>query len=380
MDPRPGQASQLLSKLWQVSEIQKVTAQLFDGRDIHYFDDASSKLPQQRKPDRREPAQRPELAELRHDPLTNEWIAVAAHRHTRAFLPPTNQCPLCPATDENLSEIPDNFDVAVFENKNPAFGALGEGVTTADLTVSASYGLGETRPAVGKCEVIVFSPEHNGSLGQMPVARVHTVLEALADRTDELQRLPGVKQVFPFENRGEEIGVTLHHPHGQIYSYPYVTPKTQKLIEAATKNPNLFDEVLKFEAASSRVLLESDSFISYVPFAARWPIEAHLLPKRAVRNHSELTSDERLELASMYSSLLRAFETVYDNPSPYIAAWHQAPTIEAGKNLRLQLQITSPRRAADKLKYLAGSESAMGAFIADIPAEAIADQLRQALS
>ena len=357
-----------------------MTAQLFDGRDIHYFDDASSKLPQQRKPDRREPAQRPELAELRHDPLANEWIAVAGHRHTRAFLPPTNQCPLCPATDENLSEVPDNFDVAVFENKNPAFGALGEGVTTEDLTVSASYGLGETRPAVGKCEVIVFSPEHNGSLGQMPVARVHTVLEALADRTDELQRLPAVKQVFPFENRGEEIGVTLHHPHGQIYSYPYVTPKTQKLIEAATKNPNLFDEVLEFEAASSRVLLESDSFISYVPFAARWPIEAHLLPKRAVRNHAELTSDERLELANMYSSLLRAFETVYDNPSPYIAAWHQAPTIEAGKNLRLQLQITSPRRAADKLKYLAGSESAMGAFIADIPAEVIADQLRQALS
>ena len=377
---RPGPAGQLLSKLWQVSKIRKVTAQLFDGRDIHYFDDASSMLPQQRKPDRREPAQRPELAELRHDPLTNEWIAVASHRHTRAFLPPTSQCPLCPATDQNLSEVPDNFDVAVFENKNPAFGALVSGQTPEDLTSSGTFGLGDKRPAVGKCEVIVFSPEHDGSLGQMPVARVHTVLEALADRTDELQRLPGVKQVFPFENRGEEIGVTLHHPHGQIYSYPYVAPRTQRLIEAVSKNPNLFDEIIKFEDASSRVLLESDSFISYVPFAARWPIEAHLLPKRAVKNHSELTDDERLELASMYSSLLRAFETVYETPSPYIAAWHQAPIIDAGKNLRLQLQITSPRRAEDKLKYLAGSESAMGAFIADISAETIANQLKKALS
>ena len=373
-------AGRLLSKLWQVSKIQKVTAQLFDGREIHYFDDADSALPKERKPDQREPAPRPELAKLRHDPLTNEWIAVAAHRHTRAFLPPTNQCPLCPATNDNLSEVPDNFDVAVFENKNPAFGALGDGVIPDDLTAAASYGLGETRPAVGRCEVVVFSPEHNGSLGQMPIPRVHTVLEALADRTDELQRLPGVKQVFPFENRGEEIGVTLHHPHGQIYSYPYLTPKTQKVLEAVSKNPDLFEEILKFESSSSRVLLESDSFISYVPFAARWPIEAHLLPKRAVKNHAELTSDERLELASMYSSLLRAFETVYENPSPYIAAWHQAPTIEAAKNLRLQLQITSPRRATDKLKYLAGSESAMGAFIADITAETIADQLRQALS
>ena len=371
---------ELISKLWQVSQIQKVTGKLFDGRDIHYFDDAASSLPKVRKPDQREPAERPELAELRHDPLTNEWIAVAAHRHTRAFLPPTNQCPLCPATDQNLSEVPDNFDVAVFENKNPAFGALSDGVTPDDLTAPASYGLGETRPAIGRCEVVVFSPEHSGSLGQMPVARVHTVLEALADRTDELQRLAGVKQVFPFENRGEEIGVTLHHPHGQIYSYPYVAPKTQKLIEQVSKNPDLFDEIIRFEAASSRVLLESDSFVSYVPFAARWPIEAHLLPKRAVKNHADLTSDERLELASMYSSLLRAFETVYKTPSPYIAAWHQAPIVEAGKNLRLQLQITSPRRAEDKLKYLAGSESAMGAFIADITAETIADQIRQALS
>ncbi len=357
-----------------------MTAQLFDGREIHYFDDASSQLSTERKPDLRPPAERPELAQLRHDPLTAEWIAVAAHRHTRAFLPPTNQCPLCPATAQNQSEVPDNFDVAVFENKNPAFGALGNGHNPEDLTHAANYELGETRPAVGKCEVVVFSPEHTGSLGQMPVERVHTVLEALADRTDELQRLAGVKQVFPFENRGEEIGVTLHHPHGQIYSYPFVTPKTQKLIESVAKNPGLFEEILKFEAGSSRVLLESDSFISYVPFAARWPIEAHLLPKRAVRNHVELTADERLELASMYSSLLRAFETVYETPSPYIAAWHQAPTIEVGKNLRLQLQVTSPRRAANKLKYLAGSESAMGAFIADIPAEAIADQLRQVLS
>jgi UDPglucose--hexose-1-phosphate uridylyltransferase len=214
----------------------------------------------------------------------------------------------------------------------------------------------------------------------MPVARVLTVLEALADRTDDLQRLPGVKQVFPFENRGQEIGVTLHHPHGQIYSYPYVTPRSQKLLEMATSNPSLFEEILSFEKNSERVLIETESFLAYVPFAARWPMEAHLLPKRHIANHAELTSDERAELANVYSSLLRAFETVYETPSPYIAAWHQAPLVEGGKNLRLQLQITSPRRAADKLKYLAGSESAMGAFVADISAETIASQLRRVLS
>jgi UDPglucose--hexose-1-phosphate uridylyltransferase len=189
-----------------------------------------------------------------------------------------------------------------------------------------------------------------------------------------------VKQVFPFENRGQEIGVTLHHPHSQIYCYPYVTPRTTKLLQAIYDHGSgFFQDILAFEQASDRVLIKSDSFTAYVPFAARWPMEAHLLPHRDVRNHFELTNDERQELAEIYSRMLRAFETVYETPSPYIAAWHQAPNVSGGEHVRLQLQITSPRRASDKLKYLAGSESAMGAFIADIPAEDIAAQLRNAL-
>jgi UDPglucose--hexose-1-phosphate uridylyltransferase len=363
-----------------VGNIQKITGELFDGRQIHYFDDADSTLPNTRKADLREAASRPPLAELKHDPLTGEWIAVAAHRHTRAFLPPSHECPLCPTTDSYLSEVPDNFDVAVFENKNPAFGALPDGSTVPVLESSNEIRFGETKPAVGRCEVVVFSSEHSGSLAQMPTSRVHTVLQALAQRTEELQGLNGVKQVFPFENRGEEIGVTLHHPHGQIYCYPYVTPKTKKLLESIKSHSGeFFQDLLEFEQGSNRVLIKSESFTAYVPFAARWPMEAHLLPNRHIRNHTELKDDERLELADVYSKLLRSFELAYETPSPYIAAWHQAPLVPGGEQARLQLQITSPRRGADKLKYLAGSESAMGAFIADIPAEDIAAQLRGAL-
>jgi len=364
-----------------VRNIPKITTDLFDGRQIHYFDDKASDLPSTRKKDLRETASRPPLAELKHDPLTGEWIAVAAHRHTRAYMPPSNECPLCPATDTYLSEVPDNFDVAVFENKNPAFGALPDGATLPVLESTSAIALGESKMAIGRCEVVVFSPEHNGSLAQVPSSRVHTVLEALAQRTDELQGLAGVKQVFPFENRGQEIGVTLHHPHGQIYCYPYVTPRTKKLLESIKSHgSSFFQDLLEFEQGSNRVLIKSESFTAYVPFAARWPMEAHLLPNRHVRNHAELTDDERLELADVYSKLLRSFELAYDTPSPYIAAWHQAPLVPGGENARLQLQITSPRRASDKLKYLAGSESAMGAFIADIPAEDIAAQLRKAIS
>jgi UDPglucose--hexose-1-phosphate uridylyltransferase len=226
----------------------------------------------------------------------------------------------------------------------------------------------------------VFSPEHLGSLGALPVERVKTVIDALADRTEHLQSLAGVMQVFPFENRGQEIGVTLHHPHGQIYAYPFVTPRTQKLLGSIERfGADLFAETLEFESASERVLIKSDSFTAYVPFAGRWPIEIHLLPHRHVQHLGQLTEDEKAELASVYRRLLRSLDEIYDSPTPYIAAWHQAPLLQAGKNVRLQLQITSPRRAADKLKYLAGSESAMGAFIADFAPEKTAAQIREAL-
>jgi UDPglucose--hexose-1-phosphate uridylyltransferase len=227
---------------------------------------------------------------------------------------------------------------------------------------------------------VVFSPEHLGSLGALPVERVKTVLDALADRTEHLQSLPGVMQVFPFENRGQEIGVTLHHPHGQIYAYPFVTPRTQKLLSSIERfGEDLFAQTLKFEQNSERTLISGENFTAYVPFAGRWPIEIHLLPHRHVQHLAQLTADERIELAAIYQNLLRSLDEIYETPTPYISAWHQAPLIEAGKNVRLQLQITSPRRAADKLKYLAGSESAMGAFIADFAPEKTAAQIREAL-
>lgn len=353
---------------------------LSDGRELIYFDDSGSALPAERKPDLREPAERPSVAEMRLDSLTGDWISVAAARHNRAFLPPAHECPLCPATDTYLSEIPDNFDVAVFENKSPSFGPDLAAVDDENYSVVPNLKLGERRASIGRCEVVVFSPAHLGSLADQSVERVRTIIDAWADRTAELSQLPGVRQVFPFENRGQEIGVTLHHPHGQIYSYPYVTPRTQKLLSSIEAyGPNLFADTLAFEQAGERVLIQGEHFTAYVPFAGRWPIEIHLLPHRHVQNLSQLSEDERAELASTYSRLLKALDTVYDTPTPYISAWHQAPLVAGGENVRLQLQITSPRRAADKLKYLAGSESAMGAFIADFPPETTAAMLRGAI-
>ena len=354
----------------------RIDGKLFDGRDLFYFDDPQSTQPSTRKPDARDSAERPQTAQLRFDPLTSEWITVASHRQQRAFLPPQHSCPLCPTTETNLSELPDNFDVAVFENKGPAFGPeLGQ---IEHPNGKPRFGFSTT--SFGRCEVVVFSPEHQGSLSQMPLSRVRTVIAAWMDRTRELFAMEGVVQVFPFENRGEEIGVTLHHPHGQIYSYPFVPPKTKALLDSvASHNGDFFEELLAFESSSERKVLDSEHFIAFVPYAARWPLEIHLLPKRHIQDLSQLTEQEADDLAVQYKKLLLAVDRIYDTPTPYIAAWHQAPMVENREQIRLMLQITSPRRAADKLKYLAGSESAMGAFVGDIEPEQTAARIKEVI-
>lgn len=362
---------------------------LADGRELIYFDDPGTALGPERAVDARELAARPETATMRRDVLTGDWISVAAARQNRAFLPPAHLDPLAPQTPDNPSEIPSLYDVAVFENKSPSFGpalAVVHGDAPAgsdaprDLADLDAPGLGRTRTSVGRCEVVCFSPEHEGSFGTLTPTRARTVIEAWADRTAALSRLPGVQQVFPFENRGETIGVTLPHPHGQIYAYPYITPRTTSLLAAIEREgADLFDRILEFERSSDRVLLSGEHWTAFVPFAARWPLEVHLLPHRQVADLAETSDAERDELAPLYLRLLRGVDALYDSPTPYIAAWHQAPVHRARDTARLHLQLTSPRRAADKLKFLAGSEAAMGAWIGDVPPEHAAARLREAI-
>ena len=365
--------------------IRRDTA-LADGRDLFYYDDPDTTLGAERGIDQRALDPRPATATMRQDILTGDWISIAAARQNRAFLPPAELDPLSPQTPTNPSEIPSRYDVAVFENRSPSFGpalsaAHGDAPEAPNpprgLDDLDALGLGSVRTSVGRCEGVCFSPEHTGSFGTQSVTRARTVIEAWADRTAALSALPGVEQVFPFENRGEAIGVTLPHPHGQIYAYPYVTPRTRRLVENISRtSPDLMQRVLDFEQDGSRVILAGEHWTAYVPFAARWPIEVHLMPHRHVPDFAEATDTERDELAGLYLRLLRGIDTLYDTPTPYIAAWHQAPVNVARDTVRMHLEITSPRRAADKLKFLAGSEAAMGAWIGDIPPEDAAARLR----
>ncbi|MCR2812323.1 galactose-1-phosphate uridylyltransferase [Microbacterium sp. zg.Y1090] len=369
--------------------VVKRSTRLADGRELFYFDDPDTTLGAERAVDARTLDPRPATATMRQDVLTGDWISIAAARQNRAFLPPAELDPLAPQTPTNPSEIPSRYDVAVFENKSPSFGpalaeAFGDAPAAGDPPRGVEdlehLGLGRTRTSVGRCEVVCFSPEHAGSFGTLSVTRARTVIEAWADRTAALSALPGVEQVFPFENRGEAIGVTLPHPHGQIYAYPYITPRTTRLLDSIDRTaPDLFERILDFERSGPRVILSGEHWTAFVPFAARWPIEVHLLPHRQVADFAETTDAERDELAPLYLRLLRGVDALYDSPTPYIAAWHQAPVRHGRDTVRLNLQLTSPRRAADKLKFLAGSEAAMGAWIGDVTPEAAAERLRAAV-
>ncbi|MDQ1608052.1 MAG: UDPglucose--hexose-phosphate uridylyltransferase [Microbacteriaceae bacterium] len=361
-----------------MAHITKREHTLADGRELIYFDDADTTLPPDRSPDLREATPRPATATMRQDVLTGEWVSIAAARQDRVFLPPAELDPLAPATPTNPSEIPSNYDVAVFENRSPSFGPLLDGDNAPEgIADLAAIGLGRTRTSVGRCEVVCFSPEHEGSFGTLTRSRARTVIEAWADRTAALSAMPGIRQVFPFENRGEAIGVTLRHPHGQIYAYPYITPRTERLIASLDQyGPTLFADILEGERASERVILTGEHWTAFVPFAARWPIEVHMLPHRHVPDFAVTSEAERDELAVLYLRLLRGIDALYETPTPYIAAWHQAPVGVRRDEIRLMLQVTSPRRAADKLKYLAGSEAAMGAWIGDVPPEQAAAFIR----
>jgi UDPglucose--hexose-1-phosphate uridylyltransferase len=357
----------------------RTVTRMADGRELIYFDEAPALL--RGRPDRRDLPPPPPASQLRYDPLLDEWVSVAAHRQSRTFLPPVDECPLCPSTVDRLTEIPDpDYDVVVFENRFPSYSSR-----PAALDGSESVPrLNAVRPSAGRCEVVCFTSAHDGSFADLSPARVRTVLDVLADRTTALASLPDVADVFCFENRGVEIGVTLHHPHGQIYGYPFVAPRTRTMLAAAARHVsatgrNLFADVLQAEQdAKERVVAANDHWTAFVPAAARWPVEVVIAPHRQLPDLPALSTVERDAFGPLYLDVLRRLNALFDTPAPYVAGWRQAPVRQDRDLAYLHLQLFSTRRAAGRLKYLAGSESAMGAFVNDVLPEDTAIALRAA--
>ena len=347
-----------------------------DGRTIRYYDTSGQS---RNVKDLRPAEEQPEIGELRLDPLVNEWVAMAAHRQGRIFLPPKELCPLCPTAGDLLTEIPENdFEVVVFDNRSPSLKPPSGDFALPDLVGSDT----DEGVAAGKCEVICFTADHGGAFKSLSPQRVRTLLEAWRDRTRELSQEPYIEHIAPFENRGEEIGVTLAHPHGQIYAYSYLPPRVTKMLEVAKAHHQktgrvLFDDVLARELRDGdRVIAKNEHWVAFTPYASRYPFEIHVAPLQPVADLAQLAPAACDSFPSLAIEVMQRLDGVFGIDMAYIAAWHQAPVRQGRDLLRLHWQITSVRRAPGKLKYLAGSESAMGAFIMDMQPEQSAQQLK----
>jgi len=321
------------------------------------------------------------MSELRWNPVLREWIVTATHRQTRTFLPPAEHCPLCPARPGKPdTEIPrTDFDIVVFENRFPSL------QRNPPPPAVESTPLCPVRPAQGVCEVVVYTPQHEGSLASQPLERIRRLIEVWADRYAELGARPEIRYVLIFENRGEIIGVTLHHPHGQIYAYPFIPPIPQRELDSAAEHHRrtgncLFCDLLAQERADGRrMILENRHFSAFVPFYARWPYEVHIYPRAHRPSLPDLTNEERWDLARILKRMLTAYDALWGFPMPYMMWMHQQPTDGQEHPYHFHIEICPPLRTADKKKYRASNESGAGLFINDTLPEEKAEELRAAL-
>lgn len=315
---------------------------------------------------------------LRWHPLRQEWVVYAAHRQSRTYLPPVDFDPLRPSTDPAVpTEVPSgNWEVAAFENRFPSLRPDAHGAP--ELIVP-------TAPARGTCEVIVYTPDPEGSLGALPVERISLVVAVWAERTREIGSRSEIQYVFPFENRGEVVGVTLAHPHGQLYAYPFIPPVPARMFRAAQDHyaaagTTLLETLLRDEALDGRrILYAGPHAIAWVPVCARYAYEVWVAPRRPAPWLSELDTDEHQDLARALKAVLVAYDSLWNRPLPYVLGVYQSPTDGLPHpEGHLHLELWPPHRAPDRLKYLAGTELGMGTFSADTLPEEKAAELRAA--
>jgi UDPglucose--hexose-1-phosphate uridylyltransferase len=319
------------------------------------------------------------MSEMRWNPILEEWVVTSTHRQERTFLPLEDYCPLCPTKPGGFpTEVPaSDYEIVVFENKFPAFRREppSPAVSGSDLC--------PVRPSQGICEVVLYSPRHDATLTDMSVAEIRRLIAVWADRTAELGALDYIHYVYVFENKGAVIGVTLTHPHGQIYAFPDIPPIIQRELAAAHKHRQrtgrcLFCDVLAQERADGRrIVLENNSFTAFVPFYARWPYETHVYARAHHLSLLDLDDGERLNLARLLKALLTRFDALWGLSLPYMMALHQAPTDgQDYSHYHFHIEFYPPYRTRDKLKYLASVESGAGTFLNDTLPEGTAAALR----
>ncbi len=315
------------------------------------------------------------MAELRWNPLIKDWVMIASHRQNRPQMP-KDWCPFCPGS----GKVPEHFTVYKYDNDFPA---LSQTPPEPDNVATALY---KTKPAYGKCEVILYSPEHTVTLPQLPVPHIRELVDLWTERFSELQKDEKIKYVFIFENRGEVVGVTMPHPHGQIYGYSVIPKKIE--LEMASFQEHLANtgrcllcDMLADEVKDGRrVIFENDDFLVFLPFFSEYPYGLYIAAKRHVQNLTELTDQEKNSLAKTLKEAAGALDSLFDYAFPYMMCMYQNP-VNTGEDTsfhHFHIAFYPPMRSADKVKFNASSETGAWAHCNPTAPEEKAAELRAA--
>jgi UDPglucose--hexose-1-phosphate uridylyltransferase len=298
--------------------------------------------------------------ELRFDTLTGEWVNIVGNRQARPNLPDEG-CPFCVGG----LEAPEPYDVRWFENRWPAY------------TPGAPLEFGEEirLPAVGACEVVLFSPEHDASLSTLGLAQVRKVIDLWADRTAALLARPEIEYVLVFENRGPEVGATIQHPHGQIYAYPFVPPAPAQEIRAG--GCTVCDEVARELEDGARIVATAGDWVAWVPYASGYAYGLRMAPRAHVASIPALDDGARESLATLLIDVLGRYERLWNAPFPYLLWFHQAPA-GGGDDWHVHAHTAPPLRAPGIARFVASGELGSGTLSNPVVPEDAATQLRKA--
>lgn len=316
------------------------------------------------------------MAELRRHPFTKDWVMIASHRQNRPQMP-EDYCPFCPGS----GKVPDHYDVHKYDNDFPA---LSQNPPAPDDVATDFF---KTEPAYGKCEVILYSPEHTITLPELSTAHIVKLVDLWAERLEALRCDKNIKFVFIFENRGEAVGVTMPHPHGQIYGYPFVPKKVELKLDASKeyfqqKHNCLFCDMLKEEKAfKQRIIFENEHFTVFLPFFTEYPYGFYIYSNAHKQNISEFNTEERKSLAETLRQATGTLDSLFDYKFPYMMCMNNAPvnySEDVADYYHFHIEFFPPMRSADKIKFNASSETGAWAHCNPRCPEETAQELRKA--
>ncbi len=310
------------------------------------------------------------MSELRWHPLLREWVSVASSRQNRPQMP-KDWCPFCPGS----GRVPDNYETFIYPNDFSAFGP--DEAPFVELP-----GLFAATGSRGSCDVVLYHPNHALTPSALTAEHWGKIVETWRSRTEQLFASPDIAYVQIFENAGEAVGVTMPHPHGQIYALPIVPPLAARELESARLHAEgesecLYCRILTEElAARSRIVIESELFVAFVPFHAKWPGEIQIYPRRHAQSLLDLTAAERVDLARIVKAVRMKYDNLWSFSIPLMMLVRQRAVRGDQPYFHFHVEFFPIQRSREKLKYLACMESGMGLFLNDTVAEEKAADLR----